>query len=321
MSPIYSSLLENSLQAALSSIEIYNKPDFKYREQVFVIININAWELLLKAKILKDNSDDISSLYVYLKDGNPKTNRSGNPLTIEIFGAMKKLSLDSNVSENLSLLIEIRDTVTHFYSSDSLSYLVYTLGVASLKNYQQLIKQWFDRSLLDYNFYILPLGFVYNFKTLSLIDLEEEPEAVANIIQAASAIQQADIPASDFFFVCEVKTEIQSAKKLTGEVDFVTAVDPNSTEKIVIQDRNIIDKYPIDCQNLMERVRKAKPGIKQQKIYALLKTIKGNSKYSAYNFRTKQKRERYEKTGVLPSDTPSLYNEDAVRYVIENLEA
>ncbi|BAW80716.1 hypothetical protein TAO_1346 [Candidatus Nitrosoglobus terrae] len=34
----------------LSAIEIYNKPDFKYREEIFSIIAINAWELLLKAK-------------------------------------------------------------------------------------------------------------------------------------------------------------------------------------------------------------------------------------------------------------------------------
>jgi hypothetical protein len=31
-------LLKNSIAAALSAIEIYNKPDFKYREQVFSIL-------------------------------------------------------------------------------------------------------------------------------------------------------------------------------------------------------------------------------------------------------------------------------------------
>jgi hypothetical protein len=43
-----------SVGAALSAIEIYNKPDFKYREETFAILMINAWELLLKAKIIKD---------------------------------------------------------------------------------------------------------------------------------------------------------------------------------------------------------------------------------------------------------------------------
>ncbi len=43
-------LLDKSVQAAISAIEIYNKPDFKYREESFSILMVNAWELLLKAK-------------------------------------------------------------------------------------------------------------------------------------------------------------------------------------------------------------------------------------------------------------------------------
>ena len=48
-------LLEKSIQAAISAIEIYNKPDFKYREESFCILIVNTWELLLKAKKQKPN--------------------------------------------------------------------------------------------------------------------------------------------------------------------------------------------------------------------------------------------------------------------------
>src|SRR5712692_964327 len=97
------------------------------------------------------------------------------PLTIDIMNAIKIVNLDPIVVENLNKLIDIRDTAVHFYQSDVLSYLLYTLGVASLRNYQKLIASWFSKSLLDYNFYILPLGFVYNFKTLSMLELEKGP--------------------------------------------------------------------------------------------------------------------------------------------------
>ena len=60
-------LLEKSVSAMISAIEIYNKPDFKYREETFAILAINSWELLLKAKWLKDNNNKIRSLYVYEK--------------------------------------------------------------------------------------------------------------------------------------------------------------------------------------------------------------------------------------------------------------
>ncbi|MCI1753546.1 MAG: DUF3644 domain-containing protein [Flavobacteriales bacterium] len=52
-------LMEKSTHAALSAIEIYNKPDFKYREESFSILMVNAWELLLKAKIAMDNGERI----------------------------------------------------------------------------------------------------------------------------------------------------------------------------------------------------------------------------------------------------------------------
>ncbi|MCH3717810.1 DUF3644 domain-containing protein [Campylobacter lari] len=60
----YNVILEKSIQAALSAIELYNKPNFTYREESFCILMTNAWELLLKAKILKDNNNKLNSLYI-----------------------------------------------------------------------------------------------------------------------------------------------------------------------------------------------------------------------------------------------------------------
>ena len=62
---IYESLIDKSIGSMLSAIEIYNKPDFKYREETFTILAINSWELLLKARILKLNNYRINSIYCY----------------------------------------------------------------------------------------------------------------------------------------------------------------------------------------------------------------------------------------------------------------
>ena len=84
-------MLEKSISAMLSAMEIYNKPDFKYREESFSVLCINSWELLLKARVLSLSSNKIASLYSMeyrtLKNGEksklprPKTNRSGNPMS------------------------------------------------------------------------------------------------------------------------------------------------------------------------------------------------------------------------------------------------
>lgn len=84
-------LVDKSIAAMIAAIEIYNKPDFKYREETFSVLNVNSWELLIKVYWLKLNSNKVKSLYVYekiaKKDGTKgkqvrvKPTRIGNPFT------------------------------------------------------------------------------------------------------------------------------------------------------------------------------------------------------------------------------------------------
>ena len=50
-------LSRNAQSAMLAAIEIYNKPAFQYRDECFVILLLNAWELLLKAIVSKRGFD------------------------------------------------------------------------------------------------------------------------------------------------------------------------------------------------------------------------------------------------------------------------
>jgi hypothetical protein len=53
-------LAEKSIQAAVAAIEVYNKPNFSYREEAFSLLMVNAWELLLKAKWIMDHGERCS---------------------------------------------------------------------------------------------------------------------------------------------------------------------------------------------------------------------------------------------------------------------
>ena len=59
----YRSLLDKSINSMLSAIEIYNKPDFNYREETFAILAVNSWELLFKAQLLKLSKYNMNALY------------------------------------------------------------------------------------------------------------------------------------------------------------------------------------------------------------------------------------------------------------------
>ena len=168
-------ILNKSVQAAIAAIEIYNKPDFKYREETFAILMINAWELLLKAKILKDNKGNYNSIYVpertVSQDGDklkrfyPKKNRSGNPMTLDIFSAVNKLNVPNELRENILLLIEIRDnSIHHVNDSKDFEKVVLEVGTATLKSYLVLVNEWFEYDLEDYNFFLMPISFFHPFE-------------------------------------------------------------------------------------------------------------------------------------------------------------
>jgi len=78
--------------------EIYNKPVVSHREQTFAILLVSAWELLLKARLLREAGNRLQAIYettpVKREDGSTskrvatKTNRAGNPVTIALGTAM-----------------------------------------------------------------------------------------------------------------------------------------------------------------------------------------------------------------------------------------
>ena len=53
--PAYWPLVEKSQAACVAAIETYNRAASEYREENFAILMINAWELLLKARVMMEH--------------------------------------------------------------------------------------------------------------------------------------------------------------------------------------------------------------------------------------------------------------------------
>jgi|SRR6185295_9058603 len=314
-------LLASSLRSALAAIEIYNKPDFQFREESFVILCVKSWESLLKAKIVCNKNDDLQAIYAVKRDGTAKIGRSGNMITIDVLQAAKQLSLDASIEENLRILVEIRDSAIHLFLDDSaIKYLVFALGVASLQNYQALMYEWFNRSLLEYNFYILPLAFAYSFQTLALIDLDRKPDVVANLLREVSETRER-LSNGSYHFVCEIQTSLVSVKKLVGDADVKAVLDPSASAGVVLKWQRPIDRYPLSYTELLDRVKTARPLAKQSEVNKLIKMhkIKENDKYSYYNFPTKTHEDKYKATGELPKVIASIYSVDTVAFIVSQL--
>ena len=101
-------LLEKSKEAFIMAIEIYNKPTIKYRVEGFSFFICNAWELMLKAYLMKrDGADSI-----YYKDNPTRTITLENCLQ-RIFTNEK-----TPLRRNLMKIIELRNTSTHFITEE-----------------------------------------------------------------------------------------------------------------------------------------------------------------------------------------------------------
>lgn len=188
-----SKLVDKSVASIISAIEIYNKPDFSYREEIFSILLVNSWELLLKARMLQQSNNKLQVIQISkktkTKEGNPAkrfypdTNRSGNFKTIDIYKAIESLKLDKTLKANLESVIEIRDNSIHFYNKDkTLDKKIQEICTASLKSYLFCITNWFKYDMSRYNFYLMPISFYHSFEMESF-SINSLPKQEKNLLK------------------------------------------------------------------------------------------------------------------------------------------
>lgn len=131
---LINTLLDKSEEAFLMAIEIYNKPTINYRLEGFAFFICNAWELLLKSKMLQNNES------IYYPD---KPNR-----TISLTNCITNVFTNDKdpVRKNLEILIGLRNTSTHFVIKEMDSiYLPFMQ--ANVLNYSQKLFDYFGRDI------------------------------------------------------------------------------------------------------------------------------------------------------------------------------
>ncbi len=288
-------LLEKSVHAALSAIEIYNKPDFKYREESFSILMVNAWELLLKAKILHQNKNKLESIYIVdpnktRKDGTafkkPKyrTSRSGNYLTIDVTNAIKELKLPERLKENLRLLIEIRDNAIHFMNDSKLFEKKFLeIGISSLKSYVNMVNKWFDYDLSQYNFYLMPISFFHNHEMQSF-SINKEDKQHQNLLKFIAA-KEKSYP-SDETQEHNISLILETKWVKSKSVDALTTFkydpdDPNAISYKEDSEEVFRKKYPWSwTNNLKPKLQTRYNNFKMdQKFWALKKSLENDRRY------------------------------------------
>lgn len=290
----YKELVDKSVAAMIAAIEVYNKPDFRYREETFSVLAVNSWELLAKAYYLKLNNNQMRYLYIYEnkinKDGTKsakksiKTNRSGNPQTHSLDKVLKKIEdklgnkLPTPLTESMNLLIEMRDNTIHFYNKNQLIGMqLQEIGSASLKNYVIAVKEWFDMDLSEYNFYLMPLSFFSIPNTDGLILNKEEENFFSLVEQLDSEVEDTNA----YQIRVSVKIDLTRSK---GS-DAIKAQLSKDGHQLAMTDEQIRAKYPLDYHQMIAKLREIFSDFKQdRKFHELKKTIMNDERYHRSRF-------------------------------------
>lgn len=117
------SLMKRSLDAFTLALEVYNRPSLENRVEAFCIFSVSAWELMLKAMVIKASG----SHAIFQK----------NKRSISVTEALNKvMNQNDPVRMNIEALIELRDSAIHLLIPE-LQPQLSRLFQANVLNYQQ----------------------------------------------------------------------------------------------------------------------------------------------------------------------------------------
>lgn len=272
---IYKSLLDKSISSMLAAIEIYNKPNIEYREDTFAILAVNAWELLLKAVMFKNNGYRLHSIYEkkpkIKKDGSKSKlkesalNRSGNPKTLSIFEVMKCLLgkdlLDASMKNNIDALIELRDNSIHFVNMAPISKNIQEIGFATIKNYIQYIKEHkIEIDVSKYNFYLMPLAYVDEKIMMGSIMTTE----TARYVEYVKGLMEDSVDSNSSYDIA-ISIDVKFDKK--SSFDALVCKMSKEGTPIYLKEADIRAKYPLTHREILEKSKRRYCDFKVNKIF------------------------------------------------------
>lgn len=217
------SLARCAESALVAAVEIYNKPTVEYREQTFALLVVNAWEVLLKARIVQQNGNKLSSIYRRDSDGRKyRRNSSGDTLTIDIVKALRATSLPKDVRGNIEGLVNIRNRAAHMgILHPDLQHRVLQYGTASVRNFITLSERWFGIQVrLPY---LLPLGLLGSVASTSKPPNQQQRKLLERL---DSISKSHSVRNSDYAVVMTV--EVNLNRRLTGGANVGITRDPDA---------------------------------------------------------------------------------------------
>ena len=265
---LISVLIDKSIEAFILGLEVYNKPTIKYRVEGFSFFICNAWELMLKAQIIKLKGEEA----IYYKDKPDRTKSLENVID-EIFpdkyGSLRK---------NLLKIKDLRDTSTHFITDDY-EYIYAPLFQACVLNYTSKMQEFHNKDITN--------AVAQNFLTLSVkidhLDSDEirakyTPKMAERLISEKEKIKDSLLQAnSDYAIPVESRLYITKNK---NDSDLSVRIDSSSSNSVQIlkEVKDTNNLYPLTTKDVCKIVNHK---LKSKNIL-LTKIVHGEERLTAF---------------------------------------
>ncbi|WP_080800888.1 DUF3644 domain-containing protein [Arabiibacter massiliensis] len=247
-------LIKKSREAFVLAVELYNRPSIRYRVEGCAFFLCNAWELMLKAKLIKDKGLP----FIYYKDNPSRTKNLEQCIALVFTNAKDPLR------RNLESIIRLRNTSTHFIVEE------YEQVYAGL--FQSCVTN-FDEKLFEFhgvrisddiprNFLMLSMS--ANPTTPDIIRAKYSPEVAEKFLFDENEVIQEQIIQSNQRFCSVVRTELVVVKD-PKKADFAIVPDPSASSSVrvakVLQDPH--NTHPLSVGKVVDHVNKrlSKDGI------------------------------------------------------------
>ena len=260
-------LVGNSISAMLCAIEVYNKPTITYRDEVTVILAINAWELALKAALRQ--GPPASTIYYRKKHNEPYRSFSlGDALQYVSNKRLWPPGMDGQaVAANVRALEEYRDRSIHLYNADGLGKVLYLFLQQCVTNYRDFVMAKFSRDLAQsITWQLLPLGASAPRDPVEFMRVDTDsrtaPPVQAFIDELRRLLDQVDTCGGDLSRVATVyDTNLNLVRNLKS-ADLSVAVVSDANGQIATKRTDSKDSHPFNMTDLLDRVNQRRSGRK-----------------------------------------------------------
>lgn len=257
-----------SAAALLAAVEIYNKPSFEYREQTFAILMVNAWETLIKARVIQQGNEKIQSIYRRDARSNRYTrDYNNNPTTIDLHTAISRISVPNDVKKNIEGIVVIRNRAMHLgMLAPNTSFQVLSFGSASVQNFVKLYTRWFRHSI--HIPYLLPVGFVGD-ATVATSRVSKRQQELVNFLSSLASASENN---SDYAVTLQLDVNLNP--NFAGGGTIGPTNDPNAPRVAVTDDR-LLEMYPMSYDDILRRCKERYSDFKaNQRFNEIMKQIK-----------------------------------------------